>query len=136
MATRLSRRKITEYVAAQLATGVSVQETATSLAAFLIDTRRIGEVALIVRDIEYQLAERGIVLASVVSAYELSGATKAAITSMIETATHAKTIELEQRIDPSVLGGVRIDIPGRQLDGTISRRLSQLTTTKELTRNN
>jgi F-type H+-transporting ATPase subunit delta len=136
MATRLSRRKITEYVAAQLATGVSVQETATSLAAFLIDTRRTGEVELIIRDIEYQLAERGIVLASVVSAYELSDATKTAITSMIETATHAKTIELEQRIDPSVLGGVRIDIPGRQLDGTISRRLSQLTTTKELTRNN
>ena len=119
---------MTEYVADQIVAGANEKDVATSLAAYLIDTRRTSELELIVRDIDYQLSERGIVLASVISAYTLSDATKKMITDMITDTTGAKTIELEEHIDPSVLGGVRIDIPGRQLDGTIARRLNLLTT--------
>lgn len=131
MSTRLSRRKITEYAASQIISGADVGTITSQLAAFLIDSRRTGEADLIIRDIEYQLAERGLVLASVVSAYALSKATAQAITKMVKNTAHAKTVELQQFIDPSVLGGVRIDIPGRQLDGTVSRRLSLLTTNEK-----
>jgi F0F1-type ATP synthase delta subunit len=81
-----------------------------------------------IRDIDYYLSERGVVLASIVSAYALSEATKHAITEMISQTTGAHTIELEQHLDAAVLGGVRISIPGRRLDATIARRLHQLTT--------
>lgn len=128
MAVRLSRRKIAEYIAAQVTEGGSIKELATSLAAFLIDTRRTTEIELIIRDIQFQLAERGVVLASVVSVEKLSDVTKKAIIDMVKERTTAKTVELNQFVDPSVLGGVRIDIPGRQLDATIFRRLSLLTT--------
>jgi F-type H+-transporting ATPase subunit delta len=128
MAVRLSRRKIAEYIATQVTKGGSMKELATSLAAFLIDTRRTTEIELIIRDIQFQLAECGVVLASVVSADALSDATRTAIIDMVTKQTTAKTVELNQFIDPTVLGGVRIDIPGRQLDATIFRRLSLLTT--------
>lgn len=128
MSTRLSRRKISQYVADQVVAGEDVKKLATSLAAFLIDSRRTNEVDLVVRDIEYQLSERGMVMAQVVSAHVLTAATVRAVTDMIKTSTHATSIDLSQQIDPSVLGGVRVDIPGRQFDGTIARRLHQLTT--------
>lgn len=128
MSTRLSRRKITDYIASQLIDGADSEVIATQLAAYLIDTRRTSEAELFIRDIDYYLAERGVVLANIVSAYALSEATQKAITEMITQTTGARTIELSQHIDAAVLGGVRIDIPGRQLDGTIARRLHQLTT--------
>ena len=37
-----------------------------------------------------------------------------------------KTIELDCRIDPGTLGGVRLDFDGRQVDGTVRRRLEDI----------
>lgn len=127
MSTRLSRRKISSYIADQLVAGSDAKTIVNSLAAFLISTRRTSETDLILRDVDYQLSERGVVLASVVSAYALSDAIKQAIIDTITRHTTAKTIELQQFIDSTVLGGMRIDVPGRRLDATIKRRLNLLT---------
>lgn len=128
MATRLSRRKITGYVARQLAAGDAVDKLALQLAAYLIDSKRTNEVELIVRDIEYELGKQGIVLATVTSAFELSEATHRAVTTLIQDTTSASQVQLRQLIDPTVLGGVKIDLPGLQLDATIARRLTTLRT--------
>ena len=37
-----------------------------------------------------------------------------------------KTIELTVRVDPSVLGGIRLDMEGTRLDGTVRHRLDAL----------
>ena len=37
-----------------------------------------------------------------------------------------KTIELDCRIDPETLGGVRLDFDGKQVDGTVRRRLEDI----------
>lgn len=127
MAMRLSRRKITNYVAEQLAAG-NTKQVIKQLAAFLIDNRRTKELELIVRDVEYELAKRGIVLARITSAHELTTATRAAINALIKEQTGTSNIQLQQFIDPSVLGGVKVDIPGQQIDTTIARRLTTLRT--------
>lgn len=124
MAIRLSRRKITNYIAGEIAAGKDVKLLVRQLAAFLIDNRRTKEVDLIVRDIEYGLKNQGIVLARVTSAFDLATATQTAITKLIKEQTNARTIELRQFIDPKVLGGVKIDLPGLQMDTTIARRLT------------
>lgn len=126
MATRLSRRKITGYIADQLATGKDNTRLIQELAAYLIDSKRTKELDLVIRDIEYELKNRGIVLAHITSAFALTSATEAAITTMIKQRTGARAIELQQFIDPSVLGGVKIDIPGMRLDSTIASRLTTL----------
>ena len=128
MATRLSRRKITSYIAGELAAGKESTLLIKQLAALLIDSRRTKEVELIVRDIEYELRKQGIVLARVTSAFDLSTATQSAIKQLIKEQTDAKTIELKQFIDPTVLGGVKLDLPGLRMDTTIGHRLTTLRT--------
>ena len=38
-----------------------------------------------------------------------------------------KTIDLVNRVDPSVLGGVRLDYDGKRLDDTVSHRMDAIT---------
>lgn len=128
MATRLSRRKIAGYIADQLALGKETKKIIRELAAYLVSTRRTKELDLIVRDIEYELTKRGIVLARVTTAFDLQAATRSAVTKLIKERTSAKIIELEQHIDPTVLGGFKIDLPGLKMDATIAHRLNVLRT--------
>lgn len=128
MAIRISRRKITVYIANQFAEGGGERKLINELAAFLIENKRTNELELILRDIEYQLLRRGIVLARVTSAFELAAETRAEITKIIKDKTHATIIELQQLVEPALLGGVKLDLPGMQLDNTISRRLTTLRT--------
>ena len=37
-----------------------------------------------------------------------------------------KTIDLQTKVDPAVLGGIRLDIDGTELDGTVQNRLAAL----------
>ena len=37
-----------------------------------------------------------------------------------------KTIELTNRVDPDVLGGIRLDYDGKRLDDTVSHRLEAI----------
>jgi F0F1-type ATP synthase delta subunit len=40
--------------------------------------------------------------------------------------TGAKTVQLRQSIDETLLGGIRIDVPGKRFDGTIRHKLNAL----------
>ena len=42
------------------------------------------------------------------------------------SAVSGKTIDLTCRVDPGILGGVRLDWDGKQLDGTVRRRLDDI----------
>ena len=124
MPSRLSRRKIASYIAEQLAKGGNQTAVIKRLAAFLIDNKRTKEVQLIIRDIEFELQNRGIILAEVTTASELTDATRKEIERLVGWYADPGRIELRQFIDPAVIGGVRIDIPGKRLDATIARRLA------------
>ena len=47
------------------------------------------------------------------------------LTKKLEALT-GKTVELTNRIDPSVLGGVRLDYSGTRVDGTVKNRLDNI----------
>jgi len=128
MAIRLSRRKIAGYIADQVMAGVDTNDLVRSIAAFLMDSRRTNELTLVIRDIEYQLAERGVILASVISAHKLSADVKKSITDMVSSQTGARSVQLQQFVDPGVIGGFKVDLPGRQLDRTVAHKLTQLRT--------
>ena len=127
MATKISRRKIAAYVADELVAGRSALR---QLAAYLVDSGRIREAELIVRDIEVALADRGIVVADIASSRDLASDTQAEITRYLQDTTGAQTIQLRQTVDPDLLGGIRIDTPGSRLDTTLRHRLNQLTASK------
>lgn len=60
------------------------EKAARQLAAHLIETRRIKEADLIVRDAEQQLADNGIVVGTVVAAFDLSSAMQSALQTMVK----------------------------------------------------
>ena|SRR5690349_9281054 len=122
MAVRLSRRKLAAYAADKLQAGASVSESLKEIAAYLIDTRRTRELELLVRDIEDALATRGTVVADVTTAHALTAELKTAISKLVGS----KNLQLRETIDASVLGGVRIDIPGKRFDGTMRHTLTAL----------
>ena len=126
MASRISRRLLARHAGEQLLSGVSQATVVEGLAAFLIDNHRIKEASLIVDDITRYLADHGMVVAEVTSAFSLVESTKEALRSLIERETGAKNIELTESVDHSVLGGVKLALPGRELDTTIARKLHQL----------
>lgn len=121
MPGRISRHKLAEYVAEKLSKGEG-KKALSELAAFLVETRRTDETDLLVRDIELGLAERGVIVADVTTAHPLSESLKSDIKKMVG----GNTLQLRETIDESVLGGVRIDIPGKRFDGTIRRKLTAL----------
>ncbi len=69
--------------------------------------------------------ERGIVPVTAVTAVALSPAQAQRLTAALEKST-GKTISLRNRIDPAVLGGVRLDYDGKRLDDTLAHRLDSI----------
>jgi F0F1-type ATP synthase delta subunit len=128
MATRLSRRKIASYYANSLADGVDAKKLALQLAGFLVESGRVKELSLIVSEIEYHLSLKGIVVANVASAHELDDLTKKAIINLVKNSTKADQVQLREYTDSSVLGGVKLEFTGSELDTTIARRLTKLKT--------
>ncbi len=92
----------------------------------LIDKNRIDNF----RDIgvEYAAlveAERGIVRAQVVTAITLPGDLSAQLNARLAAST-GKTVILEQRVDPAVVGGVKVTLGDYVLDGTVRTNLDLL----------
>ena len=121
MVGRLTRRKIAIYVADKLIAGEPVAKAVESAAAYLVDTGRTRELELLVRDIEDVLAEKGTIIADVTTAFPLTDTVRHEVLSLI-----GEKALLRETVDPFVLGGVKLDLPGKQYDGTIRRKLTAL----------
>lgn len=70
-------------------------------------------------------ADNGILPVTAVTALPLSDELRGQLTDKL-SATTGKTIDLTCRVDPECLGGVRLDWDGKQLDGTVRRRLEDI----------
>ena len=70
-------------------------------------------------------ADHGILPVTAVTAVALTDAQQQKLTEKLADMT-GKTIALTNQIDPSVLGGIRLDYSGKQLDDTVSHRLDTL----------
>lgn len=124
MAGRLSRREISHYVADRILAG---DDTILSqLAAYLIESRRTGELDLIVRDIEQHLADGGVVIADIATTHEPTEAVRKTLQQYITRATDASDVHMRFTTDASLLGGVRIRTAEAEYDATIQRQLTQL----------
>lgn len=120
MLAKLSRRKLAQFTASQLLANDS--DIVNQLAALIIAEKRQREVGLIVRDIEEALAERGVVIATTTTAHRLSQQVRTAISDLVD----AKTVIINEQIDSSVIGGVKINLPGKRYDGTVKYKISEL----------
>lgn len=130
MATKLSRRKIADYVVGTILDGGNLDRVTKQLAGYLLESRRVNELDHIVRDIEFALSTRGHLVARVVSARKLSKETAKAIENMLKSSNSAKHVYAKYDIDESLIAGVKIEIPDKRIDKSVSRKLSILRTSQ------
>jgi F-type H+-transporting ATPase subunit delta len=69
---------------------------------------------------------KNIVVAHVSSAVPLSAGARAKVLAIAEKQHPGKSIELVEKVDPALIGGVTIRIGDELYDGTVSRRLADL----------
>ena len=74
---------------------------------------------------EHYDQDNGILRVEAVSAVELTTEQKDKLTQKLSRIT-GKEIVLRNRIDPAVLGGIRLDYDGQRLDDTVSHRLDAI----------
>ncbi len=121
MAGKISRRKLAEYAVSAHANG-QLAAALREIAAYLVDARRLREADLVVRSIEDEFAARGIVIARVATAHPLTAELEAAVAAIVD----AKEVHIAANVEPELIGGVRIETPGKLLDATIKRKLLAL----------
>lgn len=123
-ASTISQRRLAAYVAGQLLASGDKKRLIKELAAYLIETGHVRDLNQVVAAIEEALASRGAVVATVTTARPLSPENKQAIVKQF-TPPGAK-LYIREQIDPSVIGGFKIELPGSQFDGTVIHKLTTL----------
>ncbi|MEX2014732.1 MAG: F0F1 ATP synthase subunit delta [Candidatus Saccharimonadales bacterium] len=102
------------------------------LAAYLIETGKTSELNSLSRDImQIRKSQDGIVELTAISAHKLSAPQIDEIEKTVgRISPNAKEIIINERIDESVVGGVRLEFANHLLDLSVSAKLNKL---KQLT---
>ena len=128
MSAKQSRRVIAQTIAVKLIAEPTRHDFwMQSLAAYLVEHKRVNEADLIVNDITHELlTQNGQLLATVTSARELTETIRAEVATLLRAQTGAATVVLSEKIDASLIGGVVIQTPDHVLDTSVRKTLQQL----------
>lgn len=97
------------------------------VAAYLLVTGRTGQLNSIARDMVKARAQEGVVEVTVVSAHELTDSVRADIRAQVDRLyPNAMRIVMNERLDATVVGGVRLEFPEQQLDLSVRSKLNRL----------
>jgi F0F1-type ATP synthase delta subunit len=125
--THISRRQLAEYAANELLAGISSEKIARQLGAVLAETKRAHEAELLVRDIAWELERRGkVASANVTSATPLSELLRAELEKFIKVSAEVDEVNLQENIDKSVIGGLKIETAVHSWDKTIATKLRNI----------
>lgn len=122
MAARLPRRKIALTAVDRILQGESVADVMKMIAAYLVTTRRVREYELVAYDMEDIFAERGHSVVDVASAFPLTRENRDQIAKMVGKSD----VQFRETLDPSLLGGIYVGLPGKRFDGTLRHKLTTL----------
>ncbi len=123
LASYIPRRKLARYLADVLIqpdddSRVALQQ----IAGYLVESGRTKEINLLVRDVEDILAESGLVVVDITSAYGLRDDDISDVKKILK----AKQLFIRDEIDRNVLGGLKIETSSQRLDATLKHRIDSL----------
>ncbi len=110
--------------------GVASPE-AVAIAALVIERGEVDSLTRIFEEFtEIAEAERGIAVAEVTTAVPLTDDLRSLLSDKL-AASLGRPVSLRERVDASIIGGVRISVAGKVLDGSLSSQLDALRMTLE-----
>ena len=123
---KVSRSRISKVIADKtLSSGVS-KKLSREIAAYLLESHRTEELNSILRDVQSDWAEHGVIDAVATSAFPITDRDKHEIESLIRKLyPNAKKIIVNEQRDPSVIAGVRLELADKQLDLSIQTKLNR-----------
>jgi len=102
-------------------TGFELQQTIKEFVQFLSDRQELFRAREVIRQIDSVWKEKfGVANLKIETAYPLSEEVR----SQLQTIAHGASIE--ETVDPKLIGGARLRIDDRQIDGSIAGKLTAL----------
>lgn len=124
---KVSRRSLARYAADRLLASDPPSNVAEAIASVLVQNKRSGEAELLVADINYELESHGkAATAQITTAHELTDGLRDEIKNLVKKASEVDEVILNEQVDKSVIGGVRIETATRVWDKTAARQLHDL----------
>lgn len=103
--------------------GESVAPETLAIVTLMVERGRTDSIGDLAREFsETAEARRGVVVVEVTTAIELNEALRAKLVKQL-TGAVGRPVSLRERVDRSILGGIRINVAGRVLDGTVTSQL-------------
>lgn len=122
-AISLGRRRA---VLNDVASAMGLARPVARLAAILLERGRLQDAALVADAFEDIVDERlNRVAARVTTAHELTPENEGELQRSLNAYT-GKEVLLRKRVNPKIIGGVRVDMRGKVIDGTLRTRLRRL----------
>lgn len=123
--TRVTRQELAEIIGEKTLHITDTSKLVRSIAAYIASETKAIDLDSLVRDVMQYRLEHGHVEAVAVSAHELSPAVMRDIEELLrEHFPAAKRVQVDRRIDDSLVGGVRIELPHETLDLSVRSKLN------------
>ncbi len=120
-----SRHHLAEVIGKRSLRTTNTKTLARELAAYLLETNQTNSLESLMRDVMAYRAEHGVVEATAVSAHSLTADVKRQVRHILKDQyPDLKTTMIDEKLDPSVIGGIRVEMPGEQLDATVEAKLN------------
>lgn len=123
----VTRLELAEVVLAALNKGEE-KTAAGQVAEYLLTTGKTADLPSLMRDVAALRAERdGIVEVTALSAHPLDTTDRTEVKRVAEMVyPNTREVIVNEQLDPSVVGGIRLNFPNQQLDVTVKSKLTRL----------
>lgn len=128
MSKSYSRSKVADYAVSSISEGSDAKKLAHQLAAYLVESGRTDDVNSLARDILQLRADKsGIVEVTAIVSHELDSSSRDQIEKTVRAVQpNTKKVIINQQIDSSAIGGIRLEFANALLDSTVDARLAAL----------
>lgn len=131
---RISSMKISRLTLASVLTDMSLSidpndfhKWSKEIAAYLLVEKRVTELDSLIRDIIKYRAQKGLIEAIVYSAFPIDNKVKTDLKNQIKNIyPNAQQINLIIRMEPALIGGLRIEVIERYLDLSLKEKINRL----------
>lgn len=124
---KVSRRNLARYATERLQAGDPASKVAKAMVSVLLEDKRLGEAELLLADINFELENRGKVSTALVTAVnELNDKLRSEIKSLVKKSLKVERVILNEQVDKSLIGGLRIETATLIWDKTVARQLNEL----------